>query len=416
MNLKLSEVIHSCRICGEDALIEVLSLGELALTGVFLPNGDAVPKAPLNLVRCGKCGLVQLGHNYAQSELYGPSYGYESHLNSSMVQHLQRKARILQKTFMAGIRNPVVVDIASNDGTFLAGFQGEGLVRVGVDPLIGIFQDCYPAESIKIGQFFSEKAYNERFSRKANLVTSLSVIYDLNDPIAFAQDVHSILADEGIWHFEQSYLPSMVSTNSYDTICHEHLLYLSLNDIIKILNSSNFQILDASLNDINGGSISVTAIKSKYRKQASPFVRFLLAKEDLGGVKDGRILGDFAIRATQQTVQLKNLCNDYKSLNYEIFGVGASTKGNVILQASGLDSRTLTAIGEVNPRKFGQQTPGSAIDIIREGELMHLVSEKCIVIVLPWHFRGNLLPRLEGVLSKGARILFPLPQIELIGY
>jgi len=407
--------IQSCRICGGGSLEEVLDLGDLALTGVFLEDGSKVPKEPLKLMRCEKCGLVQLAHNFQQTSLYTSAYGYESHLNTSMVNHLHRKARILEKSFLKNQKEPVVVDIASNDGTFLSGFQRRDSVKVGVDPLIDVFSNYYPEESIKIQNFFSAQQYWAFYSKPANLVTSMSVIYDLEDPIRFARDVSSILDEGGIWHFEQSYLPSMLTTRSFDTICHEHLLYLSLKDIEGIVSAAGMQIIDASLNGTNGGSIAVTAIKTSETVKVSPYVKFLTQAEEIEGISDGSKLASFASDTLSFVAQLKKLLIEYKSMNYEIVGLGASTKGNVILQTANLDSSTVSAIAEVNPRKFGMQTPGSCINIVNESILQTNEFGKLLVLVLPWHFRENLMSKIEKFVEPGTALaMFPLPQIELV--
>ena len=265
----------NCRICGGPNLYEVMDFGNLALTGVFQVHGDQVPTAPLCLCRCQDYGLVQLGHSYRQEYLYGETYGYESHLNASMVSHLQSKAKMLERKYLAGNSHPVVVDIASNDGTLLAGYTNPNSQLIGIDPLIHVVTDHYPVNAIKLQEFFSASSYFSINSEKADLVTSLSVLYDLDNPRKFAQDISEILNDNGIWHFEQSYLPTMVETLSYDTICHEHLLYLTLSDIQNLLTGTDMVIIDASLNSINGGSITVTAQKNS-KKIKSPFVDFLL--------------------------------------------------------------------------------------------------------------------------------------------
>lgn len=412
---RASVEIKICRICGGDALDEILDLGDLALTGVFLPDGSNVPKEPLKLIRCIKCGLVQLAHNFQQSSLYTSAYGYESHLNTSMIHHLHRKARILEKAFLKDLKRPIVVDIASNDGTFLSGYARIDSVKIGVDPLIDVFSNCYPEEAIKIQSFFSKEQFWVASSEPANLVTSLSVIYDLEDPIRFARDVSAILAEGGIWHFEQSYLPSMLATKSFDTICHEHLLYLSLRDISRILSAAGMQIIDASLNSTNGGSIAVTAKKTSEAVRVTPFVNFLLQAEDSGGITDGSKLSIFASETLSFVAQLRKILTEYKAMNYEIFGMGASTKGNVILQTAGLDGATVSAIAEVNPRKFGLQTPGSCIDIVSESILQSNEFEKLLVLVLPWHFRENLMSKIEKFIEPGkALAMFPLPQIEIV--
>lgn len=379
-----------------------------------MEDGDMVPSAPLRLIRCEACNLVQLGHNYNQDFLYGNSYGYESHLNSSMVRHLQQKARVLEARFLNKIINPIVVDIASNDGTLLNGYKRTEIKKVGIDPLISLVQNHYPDDAIKIMDFFSSSSYFKAGLDPANLVTSLSVIYDLEKPIDFARQVYEILADNGIWHFEQSYLPLMIDTNSYDTICHEHLLYLSLEDIERILNAAKFQIIEASVNSINGGSIAVTAIKSQEIVSKSPFVDYLIEKERKSGISDGKKLVTFASEYLDHVSDLRSLLSEYKSLGYEIFGLGASTKGNVLLQVLGIDKKICLAIGEVNPRKYGKQTPGSSIPIIPESSILTTAADKSLIVVLPWHFRENLLPKLETYLSRGGKLLFPLPRIEIV--
>ena len=410
----IAVMTSECRICGSKRLQGVIDFGELALTGVFIENGLQVPRAPLHLKQCEDCRLVQLGHKYKQDALYGETYGYESHLNKSMVEHLQMKARVLEARFLQSIERPVVVDIASNDGTFLSGYLSNKIVKVGIDPLIGVVANCYPQDALQVAEFFSATVYKKTGVKPANLVTSLSVIYDLDEPVKFAKQVYEILEEEGIWHFEQSYLPLMLETNSYDTICHEHLLYLSLTDIERILTLANFQLVDASINSVNGGSIAVTAIKSAKKVARSPFVDYLLKQESETGITDGSRINSFSVEFLNHSLAIKLLITKYKNLGFDIIGLGASTKGNVLLQAAGIDSNLVRSIGEVNPRKFGKQTPGSAIPIVPENELLEQTSAKTIVLVLPWHFRENLLPKLEGYLSQGGKLLFPLPGIEMV--
>lgn len=152
---QISNKLKNCRICGSEKLENVIDFGELSLTGVFLDNGSDVKQAPLQFNRCGDCGLVQLGHNYLQSELYGASYGYESHLNQTMVHHLKQKARVLERKYLINNQNYVVVDIASNDGTLLSGYMRENLVKVGIDPLIDVVSNYYPNDTIKIKNFLA---------------------------------------------------------------------------------------------------------------------------------------------------------------------------------------------------------------------------------------------------------------------
>jgi hypothetical protein len=405
--------LAGCRICGSAQLESVMDFGDLALTGVFLDSGTEVDLAPMDLGRCLDCGLVQLLHNYELGALYGTSYGYESHLNGSMRDHLTRKARMLEKRFLKDIDAPVVVDIAANDGFLLQGYSAIGSY-VGIDPLMENFSDYYPSSALKIKDFFTSKTYFESTDLKANLVTSLSVLYDINDPVQFAKDVNAILFDEGIWHFEQSYLPLMVDTLSYDTICHEHLTYLRLTDIYEILTRSGFQILDVSLNAVNGGSVAVTAIKSDIHVEPNPFVNHLLRFEENSGFVSGKAIHDFSAKAEQHRQDLRTLLSEYKSGGYTIVGLGASTKGNVLLQWLGLTSDEIQSIGDINPRKFGKQCPGSGIPITSEKEIIGLATDRTIALVLPWHFREGIVKNCENFLDKEGKLLFPLPRIEIV--
>jgi len=409
-----SDLVHACRICDSSGLDQIIDFGDMALTGVFEEKGRLVPLEPIMLVRCRECAYVQLAHTYRQGALYGESYGYESHLNKAMVQHLQQKASILQRKYLDESTNKIVVDIASNDGTFLDGFNSTEIIRVGIDPLISVVSDKYPAGTHKICSFFSSSAYFDQFEKPARLVTSMSVLYDLDNPILFAQEVYNILEEGGIWHSEQSYLPTMVDTLSYDTICHEHSSYFSLHDLRRIFDATGFQILEASLNSVNGGSIAISAIKSKEPVNQDPFVKFLLDKEVQEGYQNGNRLIRFAADAEIHRQQLRDLIDSYLSLGYVIKGLGASTKGNVLLQWLNLDSEKISVIGEVNPRKFGRQTPGTGIPIIDENEVLTDDPEKTIILVLPWHFRDGLTKRAAEFLRNGGKLLYPLPEIQIV--
>ena len=412
--MKIAYENKACRICASSSLEVVLDFGDLALTGVFLENGDEVPRAPLCLIRCCTCGLIQLAHSYDSSSLYGETYGYESHLNKAMVNHLTLRAKVLESKFLRNIPEPVIVDIASNDGTLLTGYQNLKAKLVGIDPLISVVSDWYPQGTIKIEEFFSASAYHSQISTKANLVTSLSVLYDLDSPETFAFDVFDILEEDGIWHFEQSYLPTMIKTLSYDTVCHEHLLYLSLHDIDAILKKTGFQLLEASLNSANGGSVAVTAIKSTSLHKSSPFVEYLLQKESDEGIVDGTAIKHFAELANRHKAELTRLVKDFREDGYLINGLGASTKGNVLLQWLGLDSSLIQSIGDVNSRKYGKQTPGSGIPIVPEEQIMAAGNSKTLTLVLPWHFRVGIIDKSISLLESGGSLLFPLPQIEVV--
>lgn len=400
--------IRACRACGSPNLDVMLDLREQALTGVF-PKRDAaaVADGPLVLVRCrGQCGLVQLAGDYALDEMYGENYGYRSGLNVSMVRHLTQTVVGLRalRPVDAG---DIVVDIGSNDGTTLGAYP-RGPTLIGVDPTITKFDHHYRDDIIKCPDFFNAATYRAVAGDKnAKIVTSISMFYDLPAPLQFVNDIASILADDGVWHFEQSYLPLMLERNSYDTVCHEHLEYYGLAQIVWLLDQAGLCVVDVEFNDINGGSFAVTARRGTTHTDK---VRALLqAEEQAVGPTAWRRFSDFVARHRQE---LPATLRALQQQGRTVFGLGASTKGNVILQYCGIDSSLLPFIAEVNPDKFDCTTPGTKIPIVSEADA--LAKKPDVLLVLPWHFRSSFVSTMQSFLATGGRLLFPLPRIEFV--
>lgn len=405
--------IDRCRASGSKNLIPVLSLGHEALTGVFprSPN-EPITVGPLELVWCPDSGLLQLAHSYDPGEMYGENYGYRSSLNQSMVRHLTNKMRLLQRA--ADLKSgEVVLDIGSNDATSLKAYEVEGLTRIGIDPTGEKFRCYYPDYIRLVPDFFSAKNFRSVSSRRAKIVTSISMFYDLEDPTQFAREVAEILDPEGIWHLEQSYMPSMLRLCSYDTICHEHIEYYSLGALKKILDAAGLDILDVEMNAVNGGSFAVTAAhRASKRRRNSPVVNWLLQQEDRMGLGTPAPFRDFEQRVFRHREDLTRLLRALKDDRKRILGYGASTKGNVVLQFCGIGPDLVEAIAEVNEDKFGAFTPGTHIPIISEPQARAMQPD--YFLVLPWHFKDGILAREQQFLADGGKFIFPFPEIEII--
>jgi NDP-4-keto-2,6-dideoxyhexose 3-C-methyltransferase len=407
--------IEACRICGSNELQPAVDLGEQALTGVFPRVRDArITRGPLELVKClgeGSCGLVQLRHTYDANEMYGAEYGYRSSLNRSMVEHLGAKVRaLLQQSPVAA--GDVVLDIGSNDGTTL-GFYPETATLIGIDPTASKFAKYYKTHIHVVPDFFSQAAFfRASGGKQAKIVTSISMFYDLDRPLDFMREVYAVLVEGGTWHFEQSYLPAMLATSSYDTICHEHLEYYALAQIVWMADRIGFSIRDVTLNDTNGGSFAVTAVKVEPgSSQHVEVVARLLGEETRAGLQGLEPLVRFAEKARRHRDELRELLVGYKRNGKRVFGMGASTKGNVILQYCEVDASLVSCIAEVNADKFGCFTPGTGIPIVSEADAF--AQKPDVFLVLPWHFRENIIRRVSPMLESGAKLLFPLPAIEL---
>jgi hypothetical protein len=405
--------IKKCRICGSEDIESVFSLGNQYLTGVFPKSAEQpVTSGPVDLTWCSHCSLVQLKQSYSLGEMYGDNYGYRSGLNAYMVRHLTSKVKKLE-SYRPLQNNSIVVDIGSNDATTLKAYQSP-VRRVGIDPTGSKFRSFYPDDITLVADFFSASKFFEVFpGERASLVTSIAMFYDLESPANFVRDVKSILSPHGLWHFEQSYLPAMLRTDSYDTICHEHLEFYSLAVVKDLLENNGMKIIDVETNSINGGSFAITACNMEADYPVNEAViDWLLNEEKELGLKTLAPYQSFATRAVAHRNRLLSLLRGLKKSGKRVFGYGASTKGNVMLQYCGITPDLLTCIAEVNEEKFGCFTPGTAIPIISEREAKALKPD--YFFVLPWHFRHNILEREREFMEAGGKFIFPLPHLEIV--
>ena len=405
--------LKKCRVCSNEHLEKVLDLGNQELTGVFPDNVDnKVTEGPLRLVFCDVCGLLQLDHSYSLDEMYGMNYGYRSGLNVSMVNHLRNKAIFLQNKYSLN-QGDIVVDIGSNDGTTLNSYSCKGLIKIGFDPTGVKFKKFYNEDINLIPNFFSSDAYFRITDKPAKVVTSLSMFYDLEAPIDFAKQVEKILSIDGVWHLEQSYMPTMLRQNSYDTVCHEHLEYYSLSVIKYIVEASGMRIIDVGTNDVNGGSFCVTVAKEKSKyKSNEEIIQWMLNCEIRQELMTKKPYLEFARNVYVQKDNFLCLLDSLSKSGKKIFGYGASTKGNVILQYCGISTKQMKTIVEVNCDKFGKYTPKTHIPIVSEEIIKQ--EKPDYLVVLPWHFRNMILKKEHEYLTTGGKIIFPLPYTEVV--
>jgi len=411
--------IDRCRLCENTELVPVLSLGTQCMTGLF-PRADApaIAAGPLELVKChgsdSVCGLLQLKHSYDGDLMYGQEYGYRSSLNRGMVQHLRTKAENLQRR-VALRSTDIVLDIGSNDGTSLSFYPKDGPTLIGIDPTSRKFLKYYQPHIRAIPEFFSAMAFRKAAGSddaKARIVTSIAMFYDLEDPLQFMREIHDILADDGVWHFEQSYMPSMLAATAYDTVCHEHIEYYSLKQIAWMCDRVGLRITDVEFNDVNGGSFAVTVEKANPSSGQLPEVARLLAEEEQKGFSTLLPFAKFSDDVFRHRTELTACLTQLRAEGRRVFGLGASTKGNVILQFCELGPREIEFIAEVNEEKFGCVTPGTRIPIISEAEAQRLKPDT--LFVLPWHFREHFLRAQEPFMNQGGRLLFPLPRLQFV--
>jgi hypothetical protein len=400
----------------------VLSLGDQCIAGAFASpdGGEPVQRPiPLELVRCDMtrdqhaCGLIQTRHTVPGTILYS-NYWYRSGVNRTMTENLHSIARSAEA--LVGLQpGDLVLDIGCNDGTLLDGYTVEGLRPVGFDPS-DVARYAVEKGYEVIRDFYSYARLKERHpDRKARVITSIAMFYDLEDPNAFVEDVAEALSEDGVWAMELHYLPSMLERNAFDAIVHEHLEYYSLAVIERLISQAGLETIRAEVNDINGGSI---------RLFFAPAGRIQISDDDRRFLQDLRIrefelaldspapYERFRNGAEKIRDDLHELCHRLKREGRTIHVYGASTKGNTILQYAELDSSVIPYAADRNPDKWGSKTIRTDIPIISEEESRAMKPD--YYLVLPWHFLEEFLEREDEYLSAGGKFIVPLPEVRII--
>ncbi|HZZ86351.1 MAG TPA: class I SAM-dependent methyltransferase [Anaeromyxobacteraceae bacterium] len=410
----------SCRVCGSTALTKVIDLGEQYLQGSFVKPGKELPplrRIPSILVRCDPtrdekaCGLLQMEHSVPPTILYS-AYWYRSGTNRTMRDHLKGIAD--EAAGMVKKQAARVLDIGCNDGTLLRVYPGS-FAKFGIDPS-DVAQEVSDGVTVVQDTFPSEQLDQRTQGKPFDIITSIAMFYDLEDPVAFVRSVKRSLAADGIWIFEMSYMPSMLKMNSYDTICHEHLEYYSLAVIENVLKRAGMKVVRVGMNDINGGSIRCYATHQESFQYASKdYLRTLedLRREEFDLELDtDKPYRNFQERINVHRTELTALLKRLKADGKKVHIYGASTKGNTILQWCGIDRFLIDYAAERNPDKFGARTLGTDIPIISEDESRAMKPD--YYLVLPWHFKPEFIERERAMLDGGTGMIFPLPNIEVV--
>lgn len=402
---------------------ELFSLGEIYISDFI--SHDALPrcdKIELKLVLTDQ-GDVRLEKTAPLNTMYG-KYWYRSGTNNSMKQELKNIVDSILRVKQLK-ENDIWLDIACNDGTLFT-FLPKEIIKIGIDPV----DDSFKKESEKhadiiVQDYFTVEAFKStKYGHmKAKVVTSIAMFYDLEEPSIFIKDVHEVLDDDGLWVLQLSYTPLMLEQLAFDNICHEHIFYYSLFNLRNLFYKNGFQIVDCQLNDTNGGSFRVYAMKQKanvktfatqpYRDVCKFRVNSLLAHENdlhLDSVSTWKNFYNNINKLKEQTV---SFIKEEKAKGKKIWGYGASTKGNTLLQYFGLDSTLIEGIAERSVYKFGLKTVGTNIPIYSEDEMRKAKPD--YLLVLPWHFINEFYNREIEYLSGGGKFIVPCPKFEVIG-
>ena len=408
----INKIIKTCRICNSNNLVDVIDLKEQYITSRFPKYGDwSTLKTNITLCKCSICGLVQLKETTLPSELYEYEYGYRSGISNTMREHLKS----YQEEILSIVNlndGDTIVDIGSNDSTMLQ-YYSKSLKRIGVDPTGSQFKEYYNDVDLMPTYFTYENFRKVYPMLKCKIVSSISMFYDLPEPVTFAKDIYNILDDDGIWTCEQSYLCEMIRTNSIDTICHEHLEYYALHQIKEIADRSNFKIIDVKFNNCNGGSFRIYFSKKECNKyqEATELINTILKQEIEMGIFENTLYEKFMDTCNFEVNKLKKFIDNINNDGKQMWIYGASTKGNCLLQYANLTQKHLKYAVERNPKKIGKMTC-SGSEIISEDKMRLNPCE--FLLVLPWHFRNEIIERENEYLENGGQLVFPFPKFEIV--
>tara|TARA_B100000315_G_C14567557_1_gene583761 strand:+ start:174 stop:1439 length:1266 start_codon:yes stop_codon:yes gene_type:complete len=407
-----------CRVCDSTKLEQVMTLGDQPISD-FIDDKEISPyaglSAPLTLVLCnpeeGGCGLLQMSHT-VNRELLFKKYWYKSGMNDTMRSALESIAKKAEKAVPLS-DGDIVMDIGCNDGTLLRGYD-LNLVTVGFEPTTNLLSEARKENSLIINDFFNHKVFNEHFpERRAKCITSIAMFYSVEKPNLFVSDIAKCLDPEGVWIIQMMYLPSMLKTNNFDNICHEHLEYYGLKSLENLVERHGLSVVDVELNEIYGGSFRVYIRNSLRNYPKSVATLDLEEFEEKLGLETTEIYIEFARQIEKIKQQVVSFIEQEVKKGKTVYIYGASTKGNVILQYFGLDHKLLKAAAERNPDKWGKKTVQTKIPIISEKQAR---SEKPdYFLVLPWAFIEEFKRREKDFLDNGGKFIVPLPKFKIIG-
>lgn len=403
-----------CRICKNEKLDIVINLGKQKNTSIFKEYGkhNENKSYPIALCMCNNCGLIQLNETTPPDDMYKTNnYGYLSSISNTMKNHLKNyHNEILEKVNLK--KDDIVIDIGSNDATFLH-FYEENIRRIGVDPTGNQFKKFYYDLELVPDYFNYNNVINNFGNIKCKIISSICVFYDLPDPVQFAKDVYELLDDDGIWTCEQSYLLDMIKTNSLDTICHEHLEYYALTQIIEISNRTNLKIIDIKFNSSNGGSFRIYFSKKNSNKfsECTDLINKILKEEEKYKLKSLDTYKNFVKKCDDELRKLTDFIKIINNNNKKAYIYGASTKGNCILQYCNITEKDVKYAVERNPEKVGLST-NTGIEIISEEKMRKEPPE--YLIVLPWHFKHEIIIREKEYLDNGGQLIFYFPTFEIV--
>ena len=405
--------IQVCRVCKSEYLTPVFSLGMQVVKDFVASPSDKSLSGPLELVLCKECALLQLKHTFDQDYLY-KHYWYKSGTSPTMIQEL--KDIVSNATKISNLKSgDVVLDIGANDGTLLGQYEKEGIVKVGFEPS-NLWKNAQTKDTIIVNNYFNYDDYVENvYLKKAKIITSIAMFYDLDDPNKFTEEVRRVLADDGVWIIQMNYLGLMIRNMGFDNICHEHVAYYSLKSIEYLLEKHKMEIFKAELNNVNAGSfrLYVKHVTDQTRLPSESNIVRLKREEERMGLSRPETFEQFGKDINKVGTELFEMISRLKEDGNVILIYGASTRGLVILEHAGIGEDLIEFATDKNSDKWGKYLSGTGIKIIPIEEYRKMKPD--YLLVLPYQYTNEIAMQERDYLINGGKLIIPLPRPRVIG-
>jgi len=402
-----------CRICGSQSLVRYLDLGSTPLANSYVPSAglsSAEFKEELCLQVCLTCGLSQLT-KVVHPDLMFKNYLYVSSTTATFRTHCEELAATASR--VAGAQpGDLVMDIASNDGCLLSKFQDIGMRVVGIDPAENLAAEANASGIRTLNAYWSPSIAKDVAARfgSPRVITATNVFAHVDDVHSFVEGVSACIAPRGIFVIECPYALDFISKNEFDTAYHEHLSYIGITPLVKLMGMHELDVFDVEyFPDLHGGTIR-TYVCRRGDYARTPRVGEYLRSETAFGITQRAPYLAFAERVLLNKVQLRELIDRQVAAGKVIWAYGASAKGNTLVNFFGISDRDVPAVIDDNPKKWGYYAPGSHMRITGIQELAdHRVD---FLLLLAWNFQKEIISRCQAAHYRGGFILpVPVPTI-----
>lgn len=407
-----------CRLCGDPHLKEAFDFGEVPLGNNLQHSQNEamhVDQFRLNVMQCKRCGHFQLGQSVAKELLYATNYTYLSGVGQAFLSHIQDYVNWIKKTCHLH-KNALVLDIGSNDGTCLSVFKQQGFRVLGIDPAELPASIANKKNIPTVNDFFNSKTANKLIQDYGfvDLVTSQNVLAHVEDLRETFENIYKILKPNGYFVFEVGYFHEVLKSKCFDTIYHEHIDYHHASPLALYLSSLGFDVLNFSINSIQGGSLRVLLRKTGFGFISEDAQKFIIG-EKKSVLYDSFFLENWTNNIRSSMADLKEIVVGYQKEAFKIVGYGAPTKATLLLTLSGLSNNVIEFICEDNQFKIGRYLPKTSILIRPTSDLeVFLMEHKSVILILAWNFADDIIMKLKSKVKIPTTIIIPLPDLRIL--